>query len=1248
MSRLLTTAVQSTALALLVAAAGFATPALAFESIHQTPLYLGGEIKPNFIMAIDDSISMGEERAFPQGNLPHLGWNPENQSFFKTDKPEELAYVVFGDGQTLKWAYYGGLFGDGNTPYFSATYAFPPLDSLGFARSPDFNRSYFNPAQEYPPWKKYDGQSWPDADPSAAHADPRPGADFAAGYGTLYDFTDQIGRKQEKDTGFFFLDGMTVPQGLVYRTASADPECFGLLPGTAGEWVELQQEFVAMEGCTVNTPYFPATFFLRSKDSLPAEFGYAVEPTFVPDALGPGGAGLYKYEIRPENFSSAETYNEAIGNFANWFQYHRNRFLVTVAAMTEALVGIRGVRVAQFQINNRVDVKMYDMDLKQDRAALYDKITSFQASAVLFPNTPGVSGTPNRDAVAHMGKQLQRTDDKAPIQAACQVNTGMLFTDGYTTQNTGPDTFGNADGALEAPFSDIYGNTLADIVTAYYEGAETPLRKVNDGFALGKVPVPASCSEGDPDPRIDCQENLHMRFQAIAYGPAGSIYGIQQAQTEDPFANPPDWNSLGSPKLKDTPIVIDELWHATLNGRGKFVNADKPAEIAQAMKDALATTAATSFSGGNAASSSRRGEGFLAYTPTYSTEDWTGDVSASTVNQDGTFAAKVWSAAAKLEALDVAERKVYFGAGKKVLKQFTFANIDDPVTALGLPSDTPYGRSVEEIVNYLRGDHSLEQKFPGGVLRDRSSRIGDIFGSQPEVLTTAGYGYSGLPEEEGGGVSGDSSYGKFVENKKNRTPVLFVGSNNGMLHAFNASATEDGGKELFSIIPNSVMKNLGKLPDPNYVHRYFVDGTPVQGDAFNGSAWKTVLLAPTGAGGTSIVALDVTDPVASFDESNFLWEFSDPDLHETIGKPNIVLLQDGTWAAVFGSGLDWGDPIDINAVKKAHVFVVNLFTGDLISKFKIADPSTKLAADGVVNVAPIDTDFDLKADTIYAPTHGGYVFRLDVVDGGALALGNGGEPIFQAVNSMGRPLMITGGIDSFPHHIRGQMVFFGTGRYLLKNADTNPALAAEAFFGIWDDPAKSGVEVTRPELQLQKILNEQDVEGLTFRQIEDHPIDWQTQRGWVVDLGVDGADPSGERFIGHPLVVLGKVIFPTFTPPAGCELGGVNRLYTLSATSGGGDYMLPGGELFGAVELTSSSVGGGPVIMPTLVATSPQPICIPGSQDCPVPVLVPDGEGNVTAAPSPGCRTALGMLLGDQMLDFANVSCGRQSWKQVR
>ena len=122
--------------------------------------------------------------------------------------------------------------------------------------------------------------------------------------------------------------------------------------------------------------------------------------------------------------------------------------------------------------------------------------------------------------------------------------------------------------------------------------------------------------------------------------------------------------------------------------------------------------------------------------------------------------------------------------------------------------------------------------------------------------------------------------------------VVYVGANNGMLHAFDAS----NGKELFAYIPNAAFPKLNALADNGYTHRYYVDGSVVVKDI--GS--KKILVGTLRGGGQSVFALDVTDPT-SFSASNILWEYSHDDLGYTFSKPTIVKLG-SEWAVVLGNG----------------------------------------------------------------------------------------------------------------------------------------------------------------------------------------------------------------------------------------------------------------------------------------------------------------------------------------------------------
>ena len=124
-----------------------------------------------------------------------------------------------------------------------------------------------------------------------------------------------------------------------------------------------------------------------------------------------------------------------------------------------------------------------------------------------------------------------------------------------------------------------------------------------------------------------------------------------------------------------------------------------------------------------------------------------------------------------------------------------------------------------------------------------------------------------------------------------------------MLHAFNATT----GNELFAYIPNGVCANLIKLINPYYneQHQFYVNGSPQAGDVqFSDGTWHTVLVGGERAGGSTIFALDVTNP-ADHHRSRaalrpaVLWEFTDPNMGLTFSTPAIAADRGGA------SGGNW-------------------------------------------------------------------------------------------------------------------------------------------------------------------------------------------------------------------------------------------------------------------------------------------------------------------------------------------------------
>ena len=147
---------------------------------------------------------------------------------------------------------------------------------------------------------------------------------------------------------------------------------------------------------------------------------------------------------------------------------------------------------------------------------------------------------------------------------------------------------------------------------------------------------------------------------------------------------------------------------------------------------------------------------------------------------------------------------------------------------------------------------------------------------------------------------------------------MYVGANDGQLHAFDAAT----GQENWAYIPSAVLPNLYALADKNYSsqHQYFVDGSPVVGRHLperavvtcSAGQWKTILVGGLNRGGKGYYALDVTDPASPA----LLWEFTDANLGYSFGNPVITKLKDGTWVVLLSSGYN-------NADGLGRLYVVN-------------------------------------------------------------------------------------------------------------------------------------------------------------------------------------------------------------------------------------------------------------------------------------------------------------------------------------
>ena len=208
--------------------------------------------------------------------------------------------------------------------------------------------------------------------------------------------------------------------------------------------------------------------------------------------------------------------------------------------------------------------------------------------------------------------------------------------------------------------------------------------------------------------------------------------------------------------------------------------------------------------------------------------------------------------------------------------------------------------------------------------------------------------------------------------------MVYVASNDGMLHAFNGGDSTDpnAGQEAWAIIPREVLPRLNRLADTNWaqLHEYTVDATPTVGDVYDGTAWHTIMIAGLNKGGRAYYAVDITNP----DSPVMLWEFNttnDPDLGYTFGNPVISKLEDGRWVVFATSGLNNVTPGD----GKGYLYVLDAMTGSIIYKIGTGVGNTTTPS-GLTKIRNwVDNGaVDNTTKRVYGVDIQGHIWRFDV------------------------------------------------------------------------------------------------------------------------------------------------------------------------------------------------------------------------------------------------------------------------------
>ena len=728
----------------------------------------------------------------------------------------------------------------------------------------------------------------------------------------------------------------------------------------------------------------------------------------------------------------------------------------------------------------------------------------------------------------------------------------------YTATTANPGNLANyvpGTPSVSTTTSGGSSNTLADTAEYYYN---TDLRNSSLSNCTSTTSGTSQdvCTDIVRPTATDPNTKQHMNTYTIGLGVSGTLPYDRNylTQTVGTYASlksgalkwptPSNTGSGGSEDARN----VDDLWHAAVNGRGQYYSALNATALSDAINGVINDVNAVMGSASAASTSALElvtGNNNQVYQASYTTVAWTGDLQAFTLNgDDGTIGTTpVWSAQLQLDAKAPSTRNIYFRGSSGTLQSFTYNNLSStqqglfdnlcsktgpaPAQCAGLStSDQTVANTGANLVNFLRGDRTYESstidssnRTVAALYRHRDHVLGDIVSGAPVHVAKPPFSYA------------DSGYASFASTNANRKPVVYVGANDGMLHAISAD-TADGGTELWAYVPGQVMVNMYKLADTNYPsrHQYFVDGAPVMGDIKVGGTWKTILVGGFNAGGRGYYALDITDPASP----KTLWEFTDGNMGLSFGNPVITKRKDGTWVVAFSSGYNnsGGDGL-------GHLYVVNANTGAL----QLDIPTTAGSSGSPSGLSKINawvqSGSDNTASRFYGGDLQGNLWRFDVDN--LVAPNQAAMQLAKFQIDASTPQPIT--TKPEPIEVSGQPgVVVATGKYL--GAPDITDATQQSIYAVKDTLTATGWGDVRADTT--NFVRQTLTATGTTASVTTNPVSWTTKAGWWLDL-----PHNLERVATNLALQFNTLAIATAIPNGdACASGGSSWRYYLDVTSG--------------------------------------------------------------------------------------------------
>lgn len=741
------------------------------------------------------------------------------------------------------------------------------------------------------------------------------------------------------------------------------------------------------------------------------------------------------------------------------------------------------------------------------------------------------SSTGNRNACSNGSLTSSNAAERPPITEWCQRSYVFVVTDGRSNQDLAfsgnqylRDYDGDCSGALASTCQNNGASGSYDRkINREYESAGSDYF---DDVAKALFDIDLRPDITDPRPAsVQPRKKNNARTYVIGFADS---------------------------QVQDDPLLIS----TASQGGGKFIGAADDVALEGALREVVtdafrqdAASAAVAVANPQITISD------ISYAPSYNSGTWYGDVEAFKLDTSTGAQIKpaIWSARALLNGRSP---NTSLTNGRKIA---TFNG------TVGRPFQsgqfTAPASLTANIINYVRGDRSLESATSPTGLRVRDWLLGDIINAEPVVMNYTI-------------TSGGST---------ETVPIVFQAANDGMLHAFDGrvdASVSTRGQELWAYVPRAVHGHLAELANPLYAHRYYVDATPAVAQVTGLGAMTRLLVGGLGKGGGAYYALDITSFQAADESavaSKVKWEFTNQNLGYSFGTPLIVKTTAG-WRVVVSSGYGnvTGGP-NGNGDGRGRVWVLDPSNGAILATFDTGVGTTTNPAGLAYLSKPANITPDADVRYVYGGDLLGNVWRFDIVDFTNLPV-----KVAELRDPLGTPQPITAPLEV--GQVSGQpskyYLYAGTGRYL-SDADvpgntgaTAVATQRQSMYGIIDDTAvASPTTLTNLRNSNPATCPAGGGDGvLTCQQLSFDTTSGRyrastnalsaTSRGWYLDLppSTDTRLANG-RIIGKPAVTTGGTLAFTVNVPtsAKCDPGGSSWFFQLSAQNGGAVPKVAGG-----------------------------------------------------------------------------------------